>query len=327
MKTATYNDQQNQLWIYLAICWWIGSLFAWMSSWIDGELNPMLDSSLTFSALLVVSASLALRLPVLTPQPKTSSMEDHFVWILCLTANVNWFGYFGLKCSAFSAITPAIVIGVLAEIWLWSQAAKNDCVGSFRCWAREALQKSVRYFSIGFSPLKDSRSEVQTDAVDTSQEESSPLNAGFVKPPVSNEAACADEDSTPALSSLQQSVLEDETQMNQVRSTMEDGVDPTGRRYLAGEIVIQWQPDQRTQYLVVGFVPAFTGLPEVDFELDSLDCSAQVVNCTPVGLRFQLRRSQAGSQSEGVLSWYAREAESGQEGSPNSAESQPQTLA
>lgn len=331
MKPTTYNDQQNQLWIYLAICWWLGSLFAWLSTWLGvtdgvGEL-AMADSSLTFSGLLVVGASLALRLPVLTPQQKTSSMEDHFVWLLCLTANANWLGYLWLKSGSMTAMMPALAIGILAECWLWQQAVKVDCIRSLRRSLRSFRLNSLRYFSTGGT--WNQANQVDQAAGD-SVEATGKIGQETLLPPSTNEAPPSTEQSLKVIEANEIELSESDG--STLSRTMEDGIDPTGRRYLAGEIFIQWQPDQRSQQIVVGFVPAFVGLPEVEFELDSSDCSAQIVNCTPVGLRFQLRRSQGSEELQNTLSWYARAADgessqSTQASRLESAESQPQTLA
>ncbi len=328
MKPTTYNDQQNQLWIYLAICWWLGSLFAWLSTWLGGidgagEL-AMTDSSLTFSGLLVVGASLALRLPVLTPQQKTSSMEDHFVWLLCLTANVNWLGYLWLKSGSMPAMTPALVVGIAAECWLWKQAEKVDCIRSLR----QSL-RSIRSVSLGYLSSGGTWNQSHQAAGNTAEAAAGEIGLEpFVQTMTNQAPPSADLSST----SIEANEIEATESDGSVNRTMEDGFDPTGRRYLAGEIFIQWQPDQKTQQVVVGFVPAFAGVPEVEFELDSSDCSAQIVNCTPVGLRFQLRRGQGSEELKNALSWYARapEGDSSQSSLASrleSAESQPQTLA
>jgi hypothetical protein len=284
------QTQQREMWIYLAITWWIGSLTAWLIAWFS-PASQSNESMLTATSLLVFGVSACLRLPVLTVQTPTTSLEDHFVWLLAATANVNWLGYLSINVDSISAVIPAILIGVAIEWWLWNQAGRAGCL----VWARRifpilVLNKPGKPSAPNGSPALVNAANPEI-ALSTSADHSTTQSSG-----------------QPALSSMgnPESCLD----RNVVQRTLEDGIDPTGRRYLAGEVKLDWLVDQRTQTIVIGFVPAFTGNPEVEYEVNCDLCTAQIINCTPAGLRIQLKRNDASSELETNMSWYARQAES-----------------
>lgn len=327
----TYRDQQNQLWIYLSICWWIGSLVAWISILFSESSPAVNDSTLTFSGILVFAVSAALRLPILTSKPETSSLEDHFVWLLCVTANVNWIGFLWLCSPNLSATLPAIGLGLLCEAWLWSEAERSNSIRWLRLQLGDIRNRSWRIIAgaaIGTqSPLLKSKTLSAPGSAGTSSSKTTnstattaivPLPIRSLEKPCGSQSIAADPDGL----AIDQANSASQGESEIVR-TSEDGIDPSGRRYLAGEIVIQWQPDQRSHQIVISFVPAFAGVPEVEIELDSLDCMWQLQNCTPVGLRLQVRRPAGSEEAVTNLSWYARAASEGAESPP----SQPQSLA
>lgn len=244
--------QQRELWIYLSIAWWIGSVAAWLLAWCSPATVQPNHSVLTVTGLLVIIVSACLRLPVLTIQTPTRPIEDHFVWLLAASANVNWIGYLCLHAESLSVVIPSALIGMTVEWWLWNQAQRIDCL----VWAR---------------PVGPNQSGAKT----------------MLPPPVEVAATFQE--------------------CNIVQRTLEDGTDATGRRYLAGEVALEWLPDQRNQTIVIGFVPAFTGDPEVELEVDCDQCTARVANCTPVGMRVQLKRTLL-NREPFHLSWYAKQA-------------------
>jgi hypothetical protein len=285
------QTQQREMWIYLAITWWIGSLAAWLIAWFSTPASQSNESMLTATALLVFGVSACLRLPVLTVQTPTTSLEDHFVWLLAATANVNWLGYLSINIDSIPAVIPAILIGVAIEWWLWNQAGRADCL----VWARRIFPILVLN-----KPGKPSATASSTALVNATHPE--------IAKSTSAEHSTTQAGGQPVLSSMgnPESCLD----RNVVQRTLEDGIDPTGRRYLAGEVKLDWLADQRTQTIVIGFVPAFIGNPEVEYEVNCDLCTAQIINCTPAGLRIQLRRNDASSELVTNMSWYARQAES-----------------
>lgn len=328
------KNQQNELWIFLVVTWWIGSLVAWIAVWTTSTTSTANDSLLTASGLLLFGVSAALRLPVVTTTQPTTSLEDHFVWLVTASANVNWLGYLCLSSQSYAAVLPAGVVGILVEYWLWSELCRRDCLAGLRGFISAFSTSLVKNaISSGNDAL---RVENPTEAV-TNQLAVSSAAASTVKSEsaTSNFVSSNKTDS----SSIQLDVVE--AAEGTVLRTTEDGIDLAGFRYMAGEVQVAWEESQRTQTVVLGFVPAFEGSPEVELELDCEECSAQIQNCTPNGLRIQLKRS-LGSNTQGSstpgshsqltnLSWYAKESNcsesSNGESDGDSAESKPQTLA
>lgn len=279
--------QQRELWIYLAISWWIGSLSAWLIAWLSQLETQPSDSLLTASGLLVFGVAACLRLPVLTVQTPTSSLEDHFVWLLAASANVNWLGFLCLHANNLYAVIPAVLIGAILEFWLWNRAARSDCLA----WTR----------TMSYLRLSTNSSSRENVAAASS---GSQLPAGDIET-----KPCDNSGSDIRIPVGIAQVDQAGTDRGGTQRTLEDGVDPSGRRYLAGDIKVEWLAEQRSQTLVIGFVPAFIGTPQVELELSSDQCSAQIINCTPVGLRVQLKRSAASAEPVCNLSWYAKQAD------------------
>ncbi len=309
------KNQQNELWLFLVVTWWIGSLAAWIAAWTASTSSDANDSLLTASGLLFFGVSAALRLPVVTSTQPTTSLEDHFVWLVTASANVNWLGYLCLSAQSYAAVLPAGVVGIAVEFWLWNEMCRRDCLVGLRGFVSSinaSLMKSSLIAGVHDANKLESESDGRLAQVDSS----SHIEAEDL-------GATANTD-------------------NAVLRTSEEGIDPAGFRYMAGEIQVAWEESQRSQTVVLGFVPAFQGSPEVELELDSEECSAQIQNCTPSGLRIQLKRSP-GSNNQASntqasstpgsnllltnLSWYAKESNCGEPSDGESAESKPQTLA
>jgi hypothetical protein len=282
------QPQQREMWIYLAITWWIGSLAAWLMAWFADSTTQNDDSAITAAALLVLGVSACLRLPVLTVQTPTSSLEDHFVWLLAVSANINWIGFFGLQAETITSAVPALLVAISIEVWLLNEVRKTNCL----VWARHEISRLAGFARNRFQV----ENQISSPPLEANSEIDQELEACCLEPK----------------SELGQ---EEDSAEQRVYRTIEDGIDPTGRRYLAGEINLDWLPNQQTQMVVVGFTPAFNGDPEVEIEVNCEFSSAQVVNRTPTGMRIQVKRtSKDGERSN--LSWYAKQVDCPQMDTP-----------
>ncbi len=332
------KNQQNELWIFLVITWWIGSLVAWIATWTASTSSDANDSFLTASGILLFGVSAALRLPVVTSTQPTTSLEDHFVWLVTASANVNWLGYLCLSAQSYAAVLPAGLVGILIEYWLWNEMCRRDCLTGLRdfisAFSKNAVKNAI---SSGNDAIKVKN---PTDvAVNQLAVSSVVASSGVISSVTSNSESTAYERiecNLPDSASIQLDGGVEATDSTVLR-TSEDGIDPAGFRYMAGEVQVAWEESQRSQTVVLGFVPAFQGSPEVELELDCEECSAQIQNCTPSGLRIQLKRSlgsntpasntPASNSQLTNLSWYAKESNCGEPSDGESAESKPQTLA
>lgn len=340
------KNQQNELWIFLVITWWIGSLAAWIAAWMASTSSNANDSLLTASGILLFGVSAALRLPVVTSTQPTTSLEDHFVWLLTASANVNWLGYLCLSAQSYAAVLPAGVVGILVEYWLWNEMCRRDCLTGLRvfisAFSRNLVKNAISSDAIKVeSPTVAivnqpavSSAAASSGTSNSATSISASLLSAFGQPLDFQESATAEERTESNLPDSASIQLDGDVEAKDstVLRTSEEGIDPAGFRYMAGEVQVAWEESQRSQTVVLGFVPAFQGSPEVELELDCEDCSAQIQNCTPSGLRIQLKRS-LGSNTLGSntqltnLSWYAKESNCGEPSDGESAESKPQTLA
>jgi hypothetical protein len=107
----------------------------------------------------------------------------------------------------------------------------------------------------------------------------------------------------------QAAIVQDLESQNLVRRTSE-GLDESGRRYLSGEVRVCMEDGQQAETVVIGFVPAFEGEPEVDMECEQEGVSTRIIHCTPAGMRVTVRRPQAKAALTFEFQWYAVQAES-----------------
>ena len=325
------KNQQNELWIFLVVTWWIGSLIAWIAAWTASESSSGNDSLLTASGLLMFGVSAALRLPVVTSTQPTTTLEDHFVWLVTASANVNWLGYLCLSSPSYVEVFPAGAVGIMVEYWLWNEMCRRDCLTGLRAIVSNFNSNLMKtdVLTSGKDVIKVNPTEA-TIILPTNSSVIDNSASLLLRPSQSLEVTtAAGEKSETDQPDLDSELLEGgiEATDSTVRRTCEDGIDPAGFRYMAGEIQVIWEESQRAQTVLLGFVPAFHGSPEVELELDCEDCSAQIQNCTPGGLRIQLKRSPDSNSQLTNLSWYAKESNCGEPSDRESAESKPQTLA
>lgn len=313
------KNKQNELWVFLVVTWWIGSLVAWIAAWAASTNSNANDSLLTASGLLLFGVSAALRLPVVTSTQPTTSLEDHFVWLVTASANVNWLGYLCLSAQSYAAVLPAGIVGIMCEYWLWNEMCRRDCLSSLR----------VFISAFGTNLVKNVISSGNGGAIKVTTPTDVTANQLGISSVVTSSMTTVEERIESNRNDPSSIQLDGGVKVTEgaVIRTSEDGIDPAGFRYMAGEIQVAWEESQRSQSVVLGFVPAFQGSPEVELELDGEECSAQIQNCTPSGLRIQLKRTLGSNSQLTNLSWYAKESNYGEPSDGESAESKPQTLA
>jgi hypothetical protein len=294
---ATRN-QQNEFWIYLSVCWWLGSFSAWMLAWFIPGQGATNESSLTMAGVLVIAVSACLRLPVLTSIPVTTTSNDHFTWLLNTSAMLNWLGYLGLHAATPTAILPTAVIGIVIECWLWNQVLRTDCLVWYRQWS---LTVAGWLLPEGAQPqLSGNTSTNETRQTNEQQGATASTDWPPLAEPDSETIELNGSEGV-----LQITTSEPALRESKIERTQQDGIDATGVRFIAGEVVVHWAEQQRTQQITLGFVPALPGKPQVEMELDCDQATAQLVNCSSAGMRIQLKRNSTASHSCS-LSWYVR---------------------
>lgn len=264
------RTRQAETWICLSATWWLGSLIAWLGELASTPSLSVNPNAVFGTGLFIIAVSAALRSPAITALRPTNPLLDRSVWLLGLSANINWLGMLTLRSGTMFPVVLVGLIGFAIEVWLF-QIARN----------------SGRLNEFTRNPHEDPPPTLSTFHDPSSAESTNNL------------AELKDKD-TFAESSLR------------VSRTTEDGVDEQGNRYMSGEIRTQWNPDQKTQTVVVGFTPAFRLEPDVEFEMDSSEYSVRLVHCSQAGMRLNVKRlaSSRAESSEAngtTLVWYAAE--------------------
>ena len=301
MQTSdpTETGDDFGLWILYSLLWSIAGFVFWLASvfWAF----PIAGDALVMLTIGVVFFGLLLRLPTLTHLIDSSSTpdgkgivdeqqasqdflsgfinanaarfltRDDIVFAILTIGALNWTG--GLLLHSASLLGGFIVLflATLGEVWLWYRL----------------------YVSGHLSELATILPE--------------PVKGYFQRPTAwlsspSEKAVSKNVDADPIVDSEDQ----DETD-SAIQRRMEDGFDEEGRRFLSGEVKIQLAEKQMSEEIVIGFQPAFSGVPDTDFELVSDDIRCRLVNVTPTGMRLAIRRTGSDSTEEvsSTIEWFA----------------------
>lgn len=290
-----------RLWQIGSVAWWMASLFAW--AFVAAHAAPGIctdGSSLTTLGLTVVIISVALRWPLLHPTLPVAILVEHVIWLLAITACLNWIGFLFLIAARSAEVMPTVMLWIVGEAWLVSRISNSDRLAWLKaCW-KPVPEQLGRVFSASSSSTKASINQVTTKqlpATPTPPRElasDTELKTGF------------DSDS------------------GELRRSVE-GINEDGERYMTGEIRIDFAPGQASETVVIGFCPALRGAPSIeaetadiadvdehsggfddgDFDEDSL--AIRVIHCTPAGARIIVRRSTSQDRRVVNLTWYAVE--------------------
>lgn len=309
MRDGSHEIREPTIDFFWLCTAWAGvALLAWIYSLTNTVTGALSTSTITLLALVFAAVGYWLRRKAIiqhtvapslvnTNDPATSSELDdnsavqgsrqHLIGIammLGLAASVNWFGCLVLQSSTLLEMIPALVIFTVSELAL-------------------DLDQHLRLPSL-LNPNSTSQQVSEHDGTLAAEAET-----------IESETKLAD--ITLAEEPAQTEDLECESLANTegaVRNTIEQ-FDLSGKRSLSGFICTNFASDQKKQELVVAFCPPFNNQPEVEFEPDDERVEAKLVNCTPIGARFLLRKTEADESFSCRLEWYATSADDDSENS------------
>lgn len=96
-----------------------------------------------------------------------------------------------------------------------------------------------------------------------------------------------------------------------VRRELVDGIDDDGNRYLSGSVRICFEPNQRTDTIVLGFCPVLDSPVHLELECESEEVVAKVEHVTETGARISVRRQSSPEQLREeqlytTIEWFAQ---------------------
>lgn len=270
------------------IVWTVISGGAWLMAFLGGT-GSVEGSALTVIALCISGIGLALRWRVIV-NPCESTVADWAVPVLILmvgyVATISWLGCIALWSTNLIEALPACLVVLAAEAWILARLDEEY---------RELLFLVLGAVLTNLTLLDRLEWASSKESLASESSRTSAFRAERVM-------AAEEEIHTYSLTA------DANLHFNETVRHTEDGFDETGRRYLSGEVHVNWGRTQKTEEIVVGFCPAFEGDPEVEFEVDQEDVSGRIVNCTPAGIRIALRRPVADDRLKMTLSWYATQS-------------------
>lgn len=218
--------------------------------------------------------------------PNSTMHQTGLAMMFGLAASANWLGYLVLNASSMLDIIPAIIIFAVAEL-----AFDFDKRLQLRSLMATGTQRlgNLSSENIVLAAEQEDRNTIAIPDDQVSQVDETPLES-------SSEIQLHEDDSST------------------VRNTIEQ-FDLNGRRSLSGYVNTEFANDQKKQELVVAFCPPFNNQPEIEFEPDDERVEAKLVNCTPIGARFLLRKTEAEDSFSCRLEWYATAADDDSENS------------
>lgn len=282
--------QQHASWLCLTTIWAVCGLVACVTEFsADGGSGDAETSSsvLLLCACAATVVTAVLRLPILASPPKTSVEADHLAWLLSCLAQINWLGFFVLRADSAFEIVPLVLAFAVGDGWFYDRARAAAALP----WLWQGVAHAQAWlWQLGGEAKPVVGAEVNAF---TPTAESQALTSLPAQPPET--AVALDADSAGRI----------------LRRTVE-GTDEQGRRYLSGEIELALGPEASSQVVLIAFLPAFIGAPEVDFECAADEIEMQLINCTPQGMRLNVRRTASGEPEIISLQWYAVEVELGE---------------
>ncbi|MCA9128885.1 MAG: NADH-quinone oxidoreductase subunit K [Planctomycetales bacterium] len=267
----------------VAAIWCLGCLLFWCWA-VLSQASPIESSALTALALAAVFVSLAIRFPLLRPEPVLLPTTMQCIELMGVAANLNLLGWLTLRADSIQAALPALIVVAMAELAM--QLLVRYRLGFWPCMTRT----TARWFAEGI--VKDNTPPAKTDHV--------ALAAVDVAPSTWSEKSTWPEKIVDATVSPQSLGI------GEIRRTTE-GRDDSGQRFLAGEILVELATDQRAETVLVGFCPAFRDTPHVELECEVDGVDVRIASCTAIGMRIALKCSRQCSESEFLLNWYATE--------------------
>ncbi len=261
-------------WVSLAISCWAYS--AWTP---NTKLSP--------SGLTTIAIASAIAMSWVRFYP--ADLQRHATWLqlrtpIALAAAINWLGFILIRCpEALAALPSLLVIGFAeAGVWIINRRTSNAC----------PTNHTETTAVPGERPAEPPRRE-QQNIVDQR-----PFSADQL------ESLLADE-----LSSLDETESAKEELGELLTRTLRVGTDEQGSQYIAGELFVKFNDDERVTHAIVGFQPAFSLPPNVEVESENADIAVEIQNCTPVGMRLQLKLDRSStSPASTIVAFYAAAA-------------------
>lgn len=294
MKYLTPREE-NLTWLILAAIWACGGGLAWFASF-SNSADTVAGSTITAMALIVASISVALRLPILTGSPHSSEHSDQVVLMLGYAATVNWWGCLLIRSSSLVEALPATLVLSVSEYWVHR---------------RFLMDKRFDWMGIAFLNVNRQWHRLTRALFDADPVSSSDHSDGALHTAFDSRQTSIEQDSEIS-GSAAWSVHGLHGEPAGAARYSQEGIDEEGRRYMSGNVRIQFEPGQSSTDVIVGFCPPFEGEPDLEFEVDHEDVIARLANCTPSGMKIWLRRaggSDSVDQALGIeLQWYAVQA-------------------
>lgn len=304
--TPRYFDesQQNAIWLGLAWLWFLGALLAWLvaasspATWITS------GSAVALLAAATSVISLALRLPILPSLDVLSYRSvarNHAVWLLGTCANLNWLGFFILQSPHGADALPALLLVLTAEIGFVATAWQQSALP----WLNQAWTSFTGTLT-GLGTGTELHHSTQRHATQRHATAQLPMTTHASDPTLEENSAEDPEDC------CQSELLEDDAQLGEsIDRRQVHGVNEFDQPFWSGEIRVHFCSDQLIQQVTVGFSPPFFSAPQVDWECESEEAEVKLVNCTPTGMRLEIRRFSDREPLIFPLQWYAAEVELG----------------
>lgn len=271
-------------WSFLAFLCWFSSATAATEVMSPGWLTTIALASCVVTAVYRFA-------PV--------DLQLHSTWQqvrspLALCAGINWLGFILIRSPELLAAIPALFVLAASEAGIYIHGCladhRNDLTSSPSVPAGGALVTTAQ--KIGPEHLeqllaKELDAPDETASLGGQDPEAQPLEQG-------------------------------------IEHQQRTGKDDTGNRFTAGEVFVHFSEGERARQVVIGFQPAFSGIPNVEIESEDGDVTAEVQNCTPSGMRLlcKLNRSAAADTST-VVAFYVTQSLAGEPADPQQAPSSP----
>ncbi len=260
---------QNLSSVSLATCVVAGA-WAWLaiSCWAVAAWTPAAKLSPSWLTVIAIASVAVSAWCRFYP----ADLQQHSSWQriripLALITGLNWFGFILIRSPEPLAAAPSLLILGFAEL------------GMFRFSRRSNVDTRGEFGEVSLR-----HSSLEDEALSTEH-----LEKLLASERVSSEDA-----------------RDDQLLGQNLTRTQQAGTDERGQRNVSGELYCVFEGDQRVMHTVVGFQPAFSAPPDIELESENADISVELQNCTPVGMRLQLKLDRSAKASAStVVAFYA----------------------
>jgi len=281
-------DEDQTGWLAGAALWATGAAAGCMLA-IANTSSSLAHWQVIGLAILVSIVSLGVRLPVLLAKCEVATWLLHAIWMFAFFAQVNWAGFLAIRAPSGMIAAEALLICLGIEGWLLVVTRA----------------KLPWFFSLfdGFDSQGASLDKSAKSATKTVLQLSQGLNQGPSEGDHPHSLKLARE--TIFHESAERHAASDE-ECGDIRREFVDGIDENGERYLSGLVKVYFEPNQRTEVIVLSFCPALSAAASVELECGSEDVTAKVEHTTETGARILVRRSQITDSATVSVEWFAQ---------------------